>query len=421
MVLLISAAYLGWADSGGLTVLGGAAVRDFVDRHDLSVFRPTRSDAEIRQAASSFRRELLTALKTAQTGQGGIVRSLKPGDPPVLEYWANGQALAAMLTTPEFSEAEAGQFRKAMEIPFAPDATIEGADGRKYGWRGHQEKESPQAEPAIWTAVALANALGRPGFLTGDARNDALKNLSYTHEVLKIYRPNDNGGWNMFPNQADPSNNNIYTTTVALLALLETRRAGLPWDGSVEKRDRLLQATAQWLADEYDDKAPQPGWRSSSEFGEKTETYEGLTLQIYGELLRAEAEAGFVLPARMLTHMTGYLTHMAEYLAQIGDLPVNLPRGFGEFETSITDHHGEHYPGSESVEFLWYPWAIYAAQLWLLRAEKYGETTVNRVRVRRALGDLIVKYGSEVVHMYKSDMTFKAAETLYGLSAIPNK
>jgi len=421
-VLFISATYLGWADSGGLTVLGGASVRDVVDRHDLSVFRPTRSDAEIRQDASSFRRELLTALKTAQTAQGGIVRSLKPGDPPVLEYWANGQALAAMLTTPEFSEAEAGQFRKAMEIPFAQDAKIVGADGRNYGWTAHNEEDRTQAEPAMWIAVALANALGRPGFLTGDARERALKNLSYTHEVLKMYRPNDNGGWNMFPNQANPSYNNIYTTTVALLALLETRRANLPWDGSVEKRDRLLQATAQWLADEYDDKAPQPGWRSSSEFGEKTETYEGLTLQIYGELLRAEAEAGFVLPARILNHMTDYLTHMAEHLAQIGDLPVNLPPGgVGEFKTPITDHRGEHYPATESVEFLWYPWAIYAAQLWLLRAEKHGESTLNWVRVRRALGDLIVEHGSEVVHMYKFDMTFKAAEILYGLSAIPNR
>jgi hypothetical protein len=120
--------------------------------------------------------------------------------------------------------------------------------------------------------------------------------------------------------------------------------------------------------------------------------------------------------------MTDYLTHMAEHLAQIGDLPVNLPPGgVGEFKTPITDHRGEHYPATESVEFLWYPWAIYAAQLWLLRAEKHGESTLNWVRVRRALGDLIVEHGSEVVHMYKFDMTFKAAEILYGLSAIPNR
>ena len=88
---------------------------------------------------------------------------------------------------------------------------------------------------------SIGECAGRPGFLTGEARERALKNLSYTHEVLKIYRPNDNGGWNMFPNQTEPSLHNVYTTALALLALLETRKANLPWDGSVEKRDQLLK------------------------------------------------------------------------------------------------------------------------------------------------------------------------------------
>jgi hypothetical protein len=341
-----------------------------------------------------------------------IAPSLKPGGEKNLAHWSNAQALAAMLTTPELSEAEAGQVRNAIEIPFAPGAAIEGTDGRKYGWEVGPKENRTQAEPAMWTAAALANALGRPGFLAGDARDRALKNLSYAHEVLKMYRPNDNGGWNMFPNQAEPAMNNVYTTTVALLALLETRRANLPWDGSVEKRDQLLQATAQWLTDKYDDQARQPGWRTTSEIGE--ETIDGLTLQIYGELLRAEAEAGFVLSARILTHMT-------DHLAKTGDRPFNFPNDTGEFAASFTDHRGVQYLAREAVGLLWYPWAIHAAQLWLLRAEKHREPMENQVRVRRALGHLIVNNRSEAVQNYKSEWTYHAAETLYGLSAIPNK
>jgi hypothetical protein len=70
---------------------------------------------------------------------------------------------------------------------------------------------------------------------------------------------------------------------------------------------------------------------------------------------------------------------------------------------------------------MWYPWAISAAQLWLLRAERLGEPMENRVRVRRALGRLVMNHGEEAIQKYKSEWTFQAAETLYGLSAIPRQ
>ncbi len=75
----------------------------------------------------------------------------------------------------------------------------------------------------------------------------------------------------------------------------------------------------------------------------------------------------------------------------------------------------------EAPGFLWYPWAINAAQSWLLRAEKRGAPMEDQVRVRRALGHLIIEHGGEAVKKYKSEWTFQAAETLYGLSSIPQK
>jgi hypothetical protein len=411
IVVLVSVAYLAVADAG-LKVPGGAAIRAQLDRRDASVLRPARSNTEIRAAASSMRRDLIAALKTGQTPEAGIAPSLKPGGGKALEYWSNAQALAAMFASPELSDAEARQFANGIEIPFAQGAAIEGPDGRKYGWVAHPQEIRTQAEPAMWTAAALANALGRPGFLTGEARDRAMQHLSYTHEVLKMYRPSDAGGWNMFPNQADPSQNNVYTTALALLALLETRKANLPWDGSVEKRDQLLNATAQWLADKYDDKARSPGWRTASETGE--ETIDGLTLQIYSELLRAEAEAGFAVPARMTNQMP-------DYLAKCGDRNLNFPSDSGEFASLVTDHRGTQYVAREALGFLWYPWAINASQLWLLRAEKNGAPMEDQVRVRRALGQLVVGLGGEAVQKYKSEWTFQAAETLYALSSIPEK
>jgi len=409
VALLIFAAYVVVADAG-LNVPGGEDIRTLVDRNERSILRRAHSNAEIRSAASSHRRELLSALEHGQTPEGHIASSLKPTGDKSLEFWSNAQALSAAFSARELTDAEAQQLLKGIDPAFTPDATTVDKQGHKYGWIAHPKEKRTQAEPAIWTATALANALARSGLLTGEARQRALQHLAYTHEILKTYRPSDSGGWNMFPNQEEASLNNVYTSTLALLALLETHKANLPWEDSVEKRDQLLKATATWLAQQYDDKSNPPGWRAASETGE--ETIDGLTLQIYGELLRAEAEAGFVIPPKILEQMP-------DYLAKCGERSLSFPNDSGEFAAFFTDHRGQQYVAREALGFMWYPWAIYAAQLWLLRAERTGAPMEQQVRVRRALGHLIVDHGDEAIQKFKSEWTFQAAETLYGLSLVP--
>lgn len=413
VLLLVSVTYVTVADAG-LNVPAGAVIRTFLDRHDKSWMRRAHSNVEIRAAAASQRRELTTALEHGQTSQGWIAATLKPGaaDSSV-EYWSNAQALSALFTTAELSDAEARQLFAGLDVAFEPKATVEGPDGKKYGWIAHPKEMRTQAEPALWTAVALANALGRPGLLTGEARERALKNLAYTQEILKTYRPDNQNGWNMFPNQEDPHLHNVYTTALALLALLEARKANLMWDGSVETRDQLLMKAARWLADRYDAESPEPGWRhAASETSENT--VDGLTLQIYGELLRAEAEAGFLIPPKILEQMP-------DYLSKCGDRNLSFPNDSGEFAALFTDHRGQQYMAREALGFMWYPWAINAAQLWLMHAERVGEPMEKQVGVRRALGRLVVDRGGEAIQKFKSEWTFQAAETLYGLSVIPEK
>ena len=413
VALLITTTYVAIADAG-LNVPAGASVRTFLDRHDTSVMRHAHSNAEIRSAAALQRRELITALEHGQTSHGWIAATLKPGaaDPNV-EYWSNAQALSALFTTVELSDAEARQLFAGLDVAFEANATVEGSDGRKYGWIAHPKEMRTQAEPALWTAVALANAIRRPGLLTGEARERALKNLAYTQEILKTYRPDNQNGWNMFPNQEDPHLHNVYTTALALLALLEARKANLTWDGSFETRDQLLVNAAQWLGDRYDADSPEPGWRhAASETSE--DTVDGLTLQIYGELLRAEAEAGFVIPPKILEQMP-------DYLSKCGERNLSFPNDSGEFSALFTDHRGQQYMAREALGFMWYPWAINAAQLWLTHAERIGEPMEKQVRVRRALGRLVVDHGPEAIQKFKSEWTFQAAETLYGLCVIPPK
>ena len=121
---------------------------------------------------------------------------------------------------------------------------------------------------------------------------------------------------------------------------------------------------------------------------------------------------GFVLPARIANQIP-------DYLAKCVERDLNFPSDSGEFSAFFTDHLGQQYMAREALGFLWYPWAMNSAQLWLLRAEKVGAPKEDQVRVRRALGHLVNGLGNEAVSKYKSEWTFQAAETLYGLSAIP--
>ena len=130
--------------------------------------------------------------------------------------------------------------------------------------------------------------------------------------------------------------------------------------------------------------------------------------------MRAEAETGFVIPPKILEQMP-------DYLAKCGERSLSFPNDSGEFAAFFTDHRGQQYVAREALGFMWYPWAIYAAQLWLSRAERTGAPMEQQVRVRRALGHLVVDHGDEAIKKFKSEWTFQAAETLYGLSAVPQK
>jgi hypothetical protein len=411
LVLLSVFVYLAVADKG-VNVPGGEAVRTLLDRHDASLFRAAKSEAEIRRKAVGLRRSMLDALlQRGLTKEGWVASSLRPNFKRELEIWSHSQAMSAAFSTPDPErEEDIRKFIPGLEIPFAPGVSIE-QDGVKYGWISHPKETHTQAEPALWTAIALAKALGRPNLLTGEARARAEQHLAHTHEVLRLYHPlqDDSGGWNMFPRQKDPTEHNTYTTALALLALLETKQAGLAWDGSTERRDAFLKEAAKWLIEAYVDKADQSGWRAGSET--TNEVLDGLTLQIFSELLRAEAEAGVTLPPEMLEQMPRYLARTAER-------DLKFPTASGEFAAQIIDRDGKDSMDREAIGFLWYPWAINATTRWLSRAEQHGAPMEDRVRVRRALGHLVVELGDQAVETASAEWTFQDAETLYGMSAI---
>lgn len=406
LILLVVLGYLALADAG-LKVGGRDAVQTFLDRHDISVFRHAHRFREIYGEAAPARRELTEALKKGRNSDGWVLTNLKTPDFG-FEVWAHSQSLCGILKNPDLTNDELRPFINGLDLPFTSGTTVENK-GVKYGWVSHKGDVDTIAEPALWTAAALATALAKPDLLTPEERQRFENHMVYTQEVLKAYRPLDTGGWNMFANQKDPALHNPYTTTLALLALLETRRAGLPWEGSVERRDKLLKATAQWLINKFDDQEKPAGWHGVGE--SENQIFDGLTLQIYAELLRAEAEAGVEIPQRILDEIPRHLMSCTER-------DLNFPIASGEFSAPVTDQSGRVSVGKESVGFLWYPWAIDSAVRWLRRAEKHGVPSEELVRVRRALGHLVVDLGPDAVNKARNDWTFIVAELLYGFSDV---
>jgi hypothetical protein len=299
-------------------------------------------------------------------------------------------------------------------------------DGKPLGWIPHPRRDVPpgeprpvdytEAEPTLWTVAALAIALQRNEFLEPAEQQVLRAEFQRAQAAAANFRPTDSGGWNIFPDQAHPKRHSPYSTTLAFLALLETRAAGEPWEGSVETRDRLLAQTAAFLLDRYQAHESPAGWRRTGSSSDKISP--GLTTQIFAELLRYEALGGTALPQALVDAIP-------EHLVERAALRLSDDYDMGEFRVEFASHE-VYRDGSrialsmtEGINFLVHPWAVDCAQRWLDRAAARGADPADIVRVRRALGHMVVVEGEHALRKALEGWIFVASETLYGLSAVP--
>jgi class 3 adenylate cyclase len=407
IAILTPLIYILLADAN-LGLPGGDAIRTWLDSHEVSQLRKPRLDSEIRAVADQDRREIAKALLAARLDPHGLIApNLRDSKALGSDMWGTSQAITGLLKAPHLDLATRRKLIDVLDYAFTPKMVIEG-----YGWLAHADANFTEAEPALWTIAALSCALGTPGLLEGERRATFEQYLEKAQSAAMRYRPRETGAWNIFPNQKNLDYYSPYSTTLAFLALLEVRAAGLPWQGSVEKRDLLLTSAAQFLIEHFEEKEGLRGWRRTAERGDPIS--EGLTFQIYAELLRAEAEAGIALPSSILEEIP---RHLARLHGRTKDASYDM----GEYTVRFTSH--EQPPreenGNEGINFLWHPWAIEAAIRWLHRTAQHPVPNEQIVRVRRALGWLVVDMSDDKRKAATEGMSFVAGETLYGLSTIP--
>jgi class 3 adenylate cyclase len=412
LVLALPLVYLLLADAG-LGVPGGEGVRRWLDGRGLTVFRPVAADSEVHAAADGQRRALAGALLASRTSQGWVTSAFAtPETEP--DLWSIAQSTYALFQAPHLTQDQARSFLPAMRMYFEPNRLVM-RDGAPDGWVPHPKDTHTEAEPTLWCVAMLAAALGRPGLLEGAERTEFEAYLRTAQRAAMAFRPREGGAWNIYPRQVDLERYSPYSTTLALLALLETRAAGQPWADSVETRDRVLAETAAFLVRTYVRSGRSAGWRRTADPADPVSP--GLTMQNFAELLRAEKEASIPLPAELVADIPTHLVERA-------DRGLTDAYDAGEFRVVFVKRDLKsgidvEMSGAEAINFLWHPWAIECAVRWLARARVNGAEPIDLVRVRRSLGRFVVERGDEAVRIASHGAVFVAAETLIGLSRVP--
>jgi tRNA A-37 threonylcarbamoyl transferase component Bud32 len=411
-LLVLLAGWVALADSGQ-AVPGGEAVRRWLDRREWSWFRPAPAEEVLRARARELRQRLADGILAWMKERDGWVanphvRGLD-GSAEDVSPWTQGQGVAALAGARAVSDAQLVRLGPTLSRMFL---RLEG-DNRfvpKYGWCN---PTCPHAPPSLWVLVGYARLLGRL-----DRQSPAYKQLAAelqrVQEVLEQYRLTDGegrhtGGWGFFPNDLSRHKTaSTYATSMALLGLLELRRAGLPWKESSKQRDEMLARTAGWILGRY--RADLPGWVAPT--GQVDQLNDGLTIVNSALLLRAEAEAGIALPDALVRQIPLLLDSLKQ---RDEHFPVSISHEGGNYLDQRTGKV-EYY--TWPIKLFWHSWGVDLAARWLSRAKRVGAPHEEVVRVRRVLGHLLLDLGPGQVDDALAGWAFVAAESLIGLSAL---
>jgi hypothetical protein len=406
-----TAGYLLLADQG-VGVPGRGKIQLELDRRELSVMRSVPPDTEVMAVAKGLRLNLVNAIHRAKEDSGWISQTLRDGEDHDLpdDPFSHSQAMAALCKVPERGPWSDDLLLKCVRMTFVPEPGKSAS-----GFHELYAPTEPSLKPfdscgAFWFVKLLAASWQKDGLVPDSMRPSLEKDVLEVQQVLEAYRV-EGGGWWMFPGVDQTAPPNAYSASLALLALLECRQAGLPWLGSVERRDELIASTAAWLRENFHHDGKAAGWRGTGE--NRYEIFDGLTLQIHATLLRAKNEAGIGIPGHILRAMEHQLIDCVSRTAA-------FPVASGEFESDVKVQ-GRMVQRKEAYRFLWYPWALVAMDGWLKMEKAEPQPNEQVVRIRRARAHLVTAIGPGVVESLEDKWLFMAAETLYGLSTVPER
>jgi hypothetical protein len=224
------AIYVGLADDD-INVPRSAEIRLALDHHGLSIFRPIASHDEVVSEASAARKQLRERLVDAIV-QGKVTLTQES----TTNIWELAQIAAAIYRDPDTDNDEIRLLTPLLDRIFQKDFLLM-SNGKLIGWSGigwSGEGPSRRAETVLWMMMALRQALGRKDDEIKTVRTRFLGYLQTVRQMAESYYPLDDGGWNMVI-EDKPEAHNLYSSALALHALLELDSASLCWRGDCER------------------------------------------------------------------------------------------------------------------------------------------------------------------------------------------
>lgn len=343
-----------------------------------------------------------------------------------VESWTTSQVVYARLKSGDLEAGEADQLANAIHNRFGFDKkTSQDWVPEEKGWYTRPGLKQFQVEPGLYTAGAIAMLLRRED-LSPEPREQLLGHFRDIQDHLKKFDRYPQGIFDVFARQRTRDIHSMYSTTIALMMLLEVRRSGLQWGTANDQLDQSIRAMFQWLVTQYDRESAVHGWRGFDSPKERNDVSEGLTLQIYTTLMDVEKAMGLKVPDEFYQDMESLLlshslhdgplsvgrTFIDVFPPQTKPSDCSCPLADPDPEAKTKEEHNE-----ASIVFLWRPWAIRSARLLLQHFEQSGASAGRQLAVRQVL-DRILEDGQQTLIRDQSDYTFVSAEMLTGLSPL---
>ncbi len=397
-VATIGLGYVGLADAD-FAVWGSAPLQRQLDLCGCSAFRRIPDAGEILRTSEAgrdrMRRDILAAISA-----GPIRKS------DARSVWEIAQVSAAVLRDPSLRLADFRIISPMLTSAFIGEFDFEFWNGKRVGWA--DVEPWPRAEPLLWMIMALSTALQRADLSSEAERLRFVEYLGLVQEMAELYYPLRDGGWNTFP-FGPPTQHFVYTTGIALHALLQLHSAGLCWRGDCNTLKKMIEDTARWLTETFVDEGGVGGWRRDPN-DELPIVFE-LGIPIFGAVVRAHLEVGVPFSDRIEHSALQQLTRLRfrSYVPAYRDITNS---------TKYTDSQGQPRHAERPVRIMWYPWAIESLVNWLRYAERKSYPPEMRRALERSLGHVLITLSNEMLDDMASAPKWFQGETYYGLAAV---
>jgi hypothetical protein len=332
-----------------------------------------------------------------------------------LETWTTSQATYALLKSGELDRKTIAFLADAIESRFKPTGERKSDwNAEVGGWWVRPTEQKLQADPALWTLAATALILSRDD-LDLDKRNSLKARIPMITDYLTknnfLDWYNDELVFRIFANETEPHLHSPYTTSLALLALLEMRKQKLAW-GSENPEDpsRMIFCILNWF-DRHYDTGDRQGWTSVDGDLEKFPPDEAVNLQILAVMLAAYSEMQSVVPDKLKQRVSSHLANLE--VSNINDSSARVQRQTRDAKDRVKTEEAR-------VSFLWKPWAIKLCRLYLqaLDLDSSAAEKANALAILQRLAAEIAKDSAspDEAGAASGTWTFRSSEMLIAIS-----